>query len=58
MTFEDWLFEASGFNNPPYQGQWKFLHILTLVICVSLIIGFYFIGFAGFPTTTQLASTI
>ena len=43
MTFEDWLFEASGFSNPPYQGQWKFLHILTLVICVCLIIGFYFI---------------
>ena len=44
MTFEDWLFEAGGFENPYYAGQWQFLHILTLVICVALIFGFYFIA--------------
>lgn len=43
MTLKDWLFETGDFANPYYPGQWKFLHILTLVICISLIIGFYFI---------------
>ena len=42
MTFEEWLFEPI-YNNPYYPGQWKFLHILTLIICISLILGFYFL---------------
>lgn len=44
MSFTDWLFEAEGFVNPPKQGQWGVLHILTLVLCVLAIITFYFIS--------------
>lgn len=42
MSFTDWLFEAEGFVNPPISGQWKFLHIMTLVLCALTIIAFYF----------------
>ncbi len=41
MSFIDWLF--GGVNNPYVDGRWGFLHILTLVICVGCILGFYFI---------------
>ena len=44
MSFTDWLFEADGFVNPPIQGQWKFLHILTLVICIVAIFTFKFLA--------------
>ena len=40
MRFVDWFFEIGEFDNPFYQGQWKFLHILTLVICAVLIVTF------------------
>ncbi len=41
MSFIDWLF--GGVNNPYVDGRWGLLHILTLVICVGCIFGFYFI---------------
>ena len=40
MRFVDWFFEIGEFDNPYYPGQWKFLHILTLIICVVLIVSF------------------
>ena len=41
MSFYDCLFRQ--IDNPWIPKQWGFLHILTLVICASLIISFYFI---------------
>ena len=41
MTFSNWLF--GGINNPYVNGRWGLFHILTLVTCVTAIIGFYFI---------------
>ncbi len=41
MSFKDWLF--GQIENPWIPKQWGFLHILTLVICIGLIVGFYFI---------------
>lgn len=43
MSFKEWLFETGEITNEFYPGQWKFLHILTLIICVALILGFYFL---------------
>lgn len=41
MTFKQWFF--GGIENPRVENQWGFLHILTLVISISLMIAFYFI---------------
>lgn len=41
MTFTQWLF--GGIENPEFNGRWGLLHILTLVLCVLCIVGFYFI---------------
>lgn len=41
MTFSQWMF--GGIPNPYKGGQWGTLHIATLLLCVALIIGFYFI---------------
>ena len=41
MSFKDWIY--SSYPNPGIQGQWGFLHILTLIICAALIIAFAFI---------------
>ena len=38
MTFSQWLF--GGIENPFRAGQWRPLHIGTLVVCVLLILGF------------------
>ena len=43
MTFQQWLFEAGDFVNPPISGQWGFLHILTLVLCAACVVGSYFL---------------
>ena len=43
MTIKEWFFERGEFYNPPISGQWKLLHILTLIICITLIILFNFI---------------
>lgn len=42
MTFSQWLF--GGIENPFKAGQWGALHIATLVVCIALIVGFYFLG--------------
>lgn len=36
MSFKDWLF--SSYENPSINGQWGWLHILTLVICIGIIV--------------------
>lgn len=41
MTFKEWLFGLV--DNPWVPKHWGFLHILTLVICIILIFGFYFL---------------
>ena len=41
MTFSEWLF--GGIENPVVNGRWGIGHILTLVICVACIVGFYYI---------------
>lgn len=41
MSFSTWLF--GGFDNPFKAGQWRPLHICTMLACVGLIIAFYFI---------------
>lgn len=41
MTFSQWLF--GGIDNPFKAGQWRPLHIGTLVVCVLLILTFYHI---------------
>ena len=41
MTFSEWLF--GGIENPAINGRWGIWHILTLVICVACIVGFYYI---------------
>ena len=38
MTLKDWLFEAGDFVNPYYAGQWKMLHIITLVLIIVVLI--------------------
>ena len=43
MTFIDWLFEIGNFENPYKAGQWGLLHILTLVLIVSTVVGSYFL---------------
>ena len=46
MTFAEWLFslnEKPIIENPEVNGRWGLLHILTLVLCVGLILAFYFI---------------
>ncbi len=40
MTFSQWLF--GGIDNPAQANQWGALHIATLVVCITLILGFYF----------------
>lgn len=40
MRFVDWFFEIGEFDNPYFPGQWKFLHILTMVISILLIVAF------------------
>ena len=42
MTFKQWLY-GTGLNNPSIEGQWKTLHIVTLVICILLIVGLSFL---------------
>ncbi len=42
MTFKQWFF--GGIENPRVENQWGTLHILTLVISVVLIVGFYLIN--------------
>lgn len=42
MTFEQW-FLGRNFDNPPIQGQWGPLHILTMLLSIALIVAFYFI---------------
>lgn len=41
MTFTQWFF--GGIENPRVENQWGPLHIGTLVVCVALILGFYFL---------------
>lgn len=41
MSFQDWLF--GQIDNPWIPKQWGFLHILTMLISIALIIAFYFI---------------
>ena len=41
MTFAQWL--VGGIDNPYYAGQWKPLHIITLLTSILLAVGFYFI---------------
>ena len=41
MSFNEWLF--GQIENPWIPKQWGFLHILTMLICVGLIISFYFL---------------
>ena len=41
MTLSQWLF--GGFENPFKAGQWRPLHICTMLCCVLLIFAFYFI---------------
>ena len=36
MSFEEWIF--SSYPNPPINGQWGLLHILTLVFCAIIIV--------------------
>ena len=46
MTFLDWLFSTAEhplFENPVKNGRWGLLHILTMLICVALIVGFWLI---------------
>ena len=43
MTFLQWFLWGDSIEVPQYQGQWKALHISVLVLCVALILGFYFI---------------
>ena len=38
MSFIQWLY-GRDFNNPSINGQWEFLHIITLIICIVLIVG-------------------
>lgn len=42
MTFIQWIFEI-GIDNPWEAHHWELPHILTLVICVALILGIYFL---------------
>lgn len=42
MTLEQWIFEI-GIDNPWVGKHWQLPHILTLVICVALILGIYFL---------------
>ena len=47
MSFLDWLFstaEHPRFENPVINGRWGLWHILTLVICAALIVGFWLIA--------------
>lgn len=41
MTLTEWL--VGGIENPFKAGQWKPLHISTLLISIGLVVGFYFI---------------
>ena len=41
MSFTEWFF--GGIDNPRVENQWGPLHIATLVVCVGLILAFYFI---------------
>ena len=38
MTFKQWIY-GTDFNNPSFEGQWKLLHIVTLIVCIGLIVG-------------------
>ena len=38
MTFRQWIY-GENFDNPSIDGQWKALHIITLLICIALIVG-------------------
>ena len=37
MTFEQWIY-GTGLDNPSFDGQWKSLHIITLLLCVLSIV--------------------
>ena len=41
MTFSQWLF--GGIDNPYKNGRWGLLHIMTLLVCVGCVVGFYFL---------------
>lgn len=43
MTIKEWIFEIGTIENPYYPGQWKLLHILTLVFCALSILAIFFI---------------
>ncbi|MBO5394662.1 MAG: YwaF family protein [Clostridia bacterium] len=36
MTFKEWI--TSSYSNPPVNGRWGLLHILTLVGCIAIIV--------------------
>ncbi|MGN1212432.1 MAG: hypothetical protein ACI4TZ_00125 [Christensenellales bacterium] len=36
MTFKEWLY--SSYENPHINGQWGWLHITTLVLCIAIIV--------------------
>ncbi len=38
MSFIDWIY--SQYPNPSINGQWGWLHILTLVLCITIIVTF------------------
>ena len=42
MSFSEWFF--GGIENPRVENQWGPLHIATLVVCVALILTFYYIA--------------
>ena len=41
MSLKEWFFETGEFSNPYYAGQWKTLHIITLIVSIMLIVLFY-----------------
>lgn len=41
MSFIDWIY--SSYPNPGINGQWGWLHIVTLIVCIVLIVGLTFL---------------
>ena len=37
MSFKEWIY-GTGVDNPSFNGQWKLLHIVTLIVCIGLIV--------------------
>lgn len=42
MTFHDWLYSVYP-ENAAINGQWGILHIVTLLLCITLCVGLYFL---------------